>query len=149
MGYRNMKTMLPILLVMLTGCNDNRDKPPVTTNRSTVVIQSSLTAEDRQRAETKRQERAAQIEIPVESGNETIAHLSLVNKPLEIKPEIYVHQKPVNGLKSVTQNGSGMETIAHDGHYFVFASKHAGGVALIHHPSCPCLIVPNEPNREK
>lgn len=39
--------------------------------------------------------------------------------------------------------GSTIRTVSHDGHRFVTmtANDPDGGVAIIHHPDCPCLVV--------
>ena len=122
---------------MLSGCehHEERRKHP-----SATVIPSSLTVEDRQKNIQRRfeitqaqQAQQAQIEIPTEIDTR-------VQPEPKVEPEIYTHQKPNHRLHTTTSQGSNVETIAHDGHFFVFITKHSGGASIIHHPSCPCLI---------
>jgi hypothetical protein len=42
-------------------------------------------------------------------------------------------------IKTIDSKGQSIETVYHDGHTFILASK-INGISIIHHPSCKCLI---------
>ena len=57
------------------------------------------------------------------------------------------HPDPVRS-RTVFAHRSYLETVKHDGHWFVAARSdglHERNSSLIHHPSCPCLLKAESP----